>query len=126
MRLGAALLCRAGLCLAPMAGIAMAQDIGTPLDGSYQVEGQNFAGKAYVGTAEIRSTDDVSCTISWVIARTASEGVCIRKGDTLSAAVVQAGNLVVVVYDLGTDGSLSGFWTILNTSGVGFEQLTPM
>jgi hypothetical protein len=116
-----------GLLLAGVAGTTMAQEVTpAPVGGRYTVEGQNFEGKAYQGTAEVRFADDVSCAITWVIAGTTSEGVCIRKGDTLSAAVLQGTSLVVAVYDLGADGSLSGFWTVLDTPGVGFEQLTPM
>ena len=116
-----------GLCLVLIAGAAQAQDAApAPVGGSYTVEGQNFEGKAYSGTAQVRFTDDVSCAISWDIAGVSSECVCIRKGDTLSAAVVQGSSLVVAVYDLGTDGSMSGFWTVLNLPGVGFEQLTQM
>ena len=103
----------------------MAEVAPPPLDGVYQVEGQNFEGKTYTGTAQVRFADDVSCAISWDISGVSSEGVCIRKGDTLSAAVVQGNSLVVAVYDIGADGSLSEVWTVLNVPGVGFEQLTP-
>jgi hypothetical protein len=114
------------LALAAVAGAAAAQETAPPVaSGGYKVEGQNFAGQTYSGTAGVSFTDDVSCAITWVIAGVTSEGVCIRKGETLSAAVMQGSSLVVVVYDVGQDGTLTGFWTERGTPGVGYETLTP-
>jgi hypothetical protein len=95
------------------------------IGGVYAVRGSTFSGLEYTGTATVTFTDDVTCGIVWVIATETSEGLCIRHGNSLSASVIQGGLLTLVVYDLGADGSLSGFWTAQGANGVGFETLEP-
>lgn len=95
------------------------------IGGTYAVKGSTFAGLEYYGTATITFTDDVTCSIVWVIANDTTQGPCIRHGNSLSASVIQGGLLTLVVYDLGEDGALTGFWTAQGAEGVGFETLEP-
>jgi hypothetical protein len=104
-----------------VAGAAGAQNIG----GRYEVQGRNFDGSAYGGTANIVLTSDVTCEIYWVTGATSSEGICMRSGDVFSAAY-KMGNVVgLVIYAIRKGGVLEGTWTIAGSSGVGYETLVP-
>src|SRR5215210_3463476 len=59
------------LALMAMASSASAQAI----SGRYQVQGKNFNGTNYSGTAEIVSTANNTCRITWVTGSTTSRGI---------------------------------------------------
>jgi hypothetical protein len=50
---------------------------------------------------------------------------CFPRGHNLKAGYRRRGRLVRVVYELTSDGSLNGSWTIAGTPGRGHEVLTP-
>jgi len=98
-----------------------AQDIG----GSYEVQGTNFDGSPYGGTAVITITSDVTCAIDWTTGSTTSTGICMRSGEVLAAGYDLGGKIGMIIYRLRKDGSLDGTWTIAGADGVGTEVLTP-
>ena len=71
----------AALALAALASSASAQTIG----GRYQVAGKNFNGSNYSGTAEIVSTSNNTCRITWVTGSTTARGICMRNGNSFAA-----------------------------------------
>ena len=104
--------------LAATCSFAAAQDIG----GNYTVEGTNFDGSPYRGTAQIVVTTENTCRIVWNTGST-SEGICMRYGPAFSAAY-SSGNVVgLVIYEVMADGSLEGIWTVADTAGLGTEIL---
>ena len=112
----------AALTLAALASSASAQTIG----GRYQVAGKNFNGSNYSGTAEIVSTSNNTCRITWVTGSTTARGICMRNGNSFAAGYNMAGSVGLVIYDIKPDGSLEGLWTIADQPGMGTEKLTPV
>ena len=111
----------AAACLAASVATAAAQGLG----GTYRVAGKNFDGSTYSGTAEILVTSQNTCRIRWVTGGTTSEGICMRYGSSFSAAYRLGNAIGLVIYEIKSDGSLEGLWTIADKSGVGAEILTP-
>lgn len=100
---------------------AAAQSIG----GTYQVQGTNFDGSPYTGTAEITLTSETTCVIHWETGGSSSEGICMRNNDAFSAGYVMGDAIGLVVYKVNQDGSMQGLWTIAGKSGNGTENLIP-
>jgi hypothetical protein len=100
---------------------AQAQDVG----GSYQVAGTNFDGSPYGGTATITPSSNSTCRIVWKTGGTTSTGFCMLSNSSLAAAYKLNNSVGLVLYDLQSDGTLKGVWTIADKSGAGTETLTP-
>lgn len=120
MRLFAASLFVIGLVAS--ASLAEAADVG----GKYTVNGTNFDGSKYSGTAEITVSSNTTCRIVWHTG-TASEskGICMRVNDVLVAGYEMRGQVGLVAYKIKDDGVLDGIWTIANEDGAGTDVLTP-
>ncbi len=99
---------------------------GGNVGGRYQVQGKNFNGSTYSGTAEITVTSNNTCRIVWVTGSTTSRGICMRNGNSVAASYVLGGKIGLVIYEQKGDGSLEGLWTIADESGVGGERLIPI
>ena len=99
---------------------AAAQDV----SGRYAVEGRNFDGSRYRGTAEITVTSNNTCRIRWNTG-SVSEGICMRNGSTFAASYGQGGVVGLVIYEIRSDGRMEGLWTMADRDGVGTETLTP-
>jgi hypothetical protein len=110
-----------GAFLLALALPAAAQDIG----GTYTVDGTNFNGSAYKGTAEITLTSQTTCIIEWTTGGTTSQGICMRNDDSFAAAYVLGDKTGLVVYKVADDGTMHGLWTIAGQDGNGTEVLTP-
>jgi hypothetical protein len=108
-------------CLAASVVGAAAEGLG----GTYQVSGKNFDGSSYSGTAEIVVTSNTTCRIRWVTGGTTSQGICMRNGSSVAASYRLGNSVGLVIYELKSDGSLEGLWTIADKSGLGSESLTP-
>jgi hypothetical protein len=114
-----------GLALMLLAGgaaTAAAQTVG----GRYAVNGTNFNGSSYSGTAVITRSSNTTCRIHWNTGDTTSEGFCMLANRSFAAAYKLGSAIGLVVYDLQPDGSLVGVWTIADKSGSGAETLTPV
>ncbi len=111
----------AGLALSAMATTAGAADIG----GTYRVDGKNFDGSPYYGTAVITVTSANTCRIEWSVGST-STGICMRNSNAFAAGYVLGDAVGLVIYQLLPDGRLDGIWTIADQTGIGAELLTPI
>ncbi|HEX3953814.1 MAG TPA: hypothetical protein VHW90_09605 [Stellaceae bacterium] len=100
---------------------AFAQSVG----GTYDVKGTNFDGSAYSGTAKITPSSNSTCRIEWQTGGTSSSGFCMLAGSSLAAAYKLNDSVGLVLYELQSDGSMKGVWTIADKSGAGTENLTP-
>jgi hypothetical protein len=107
-----------------LASLTSASAAGLP--GKYQVAGKNADGSAYAGTAEIVATSETTCRISWQTGSSTSEGICMRNGNSFAASYALGDSIGLVVYQMKSDGTLEGLWTIADQGGVGTEVLTPM
>ena len=110
----------ATLLVVLLAGSAHAQTVG----GAYTVGGTNPNGPSYSGTAEI-TTSGSTCRIVWQTGPTTSHGVCMVSNKSVAAFYKLGTDFGRVVYELKPDGTLSGYWSIVDKDGVGGEVLTP-
>jgi hypothetical protein len=102
------------------AGSAAAQSVG----GNYTVRGTNFDGSTYSGTAQITASGS-GCRIVWQTGSTSSRGTCMLANHAFAAHYRMGDRWGLVVYELQSDGSLTGWWTITDKDGTGTETLTP-
>ena len=105
-----------------ISGPIMAQDVG----GHYIVQGPNFDDSPYGGEAEITRTSSTTCEIVWITQSTSSSGICMRNGPAFAAGYVLGDSIGLVVYQVMSDGSLNGLWTIAGQEGSGTELLVPV
>ena len=108
------------LALSMGIGSASAQTVG----GSYNVQGTNPNGSSYGGTVQITPTGS-SCRITWQTGSTSSSGICMLANKAFAASYLLQGQQGLVVYELQSNGSLKGWWTIAGQTGVGTENLYP-
>lgn len=119
----------AAACLAAGFATTIATDAGAQganVGGRYQVQGKNFNGSTYSGTAEITVTSNNTCRIVWVTGSTTSRGICMRNGNSFAASYVLGSKIGLVIYEQKGDGTLDGLWTIADETGVGAERLVPI
>jgi len=95
------------------------------LDGTYSVEGVTLDGQRYDGQAIIKMGKGGECSIRWNTGGQVSEGFCMAHNKTFSAAYKLGDAIGLVVYDINSNGSLSGTWTITGNPMTGSETLTP-
>jgi hypothetical protein len=98
---------------------------GQGIGGRYTIQGTNFDGSPYGGTAEIVLTSDVTCEIYWTTGGTTSRGICMRSDDVFTAGYELSGKIGLIIYRVRPDGVLDGSWTIAGTNAVGYEVLVP-
>ena len=111
----------AGLTVAFGSPAAFAQSVG----GQYNVAGKNLDGSSYSGTATITPSSDSTCRIEWKTGSTTSMGFCMLANKAFAAAYKLNDSVGLIVYELQSDGSLQGYWTIADKPGAGTETLTP-
>jgi hypothetical protein len=112
----------AGAAFAGLSGTAaLAQDVG----GAYKVKGTNFDGSPYSGSATITPASNSTCRIEWKTGDSTSTGFCMLSNGALAAAYKLGSSVGLVLYELESDGTLKGVWTIADKSGAGTEVLTP-
>jgi len=109
-----------GVAVLLVSANVQAQSVG----GSYSVSGTNINGSAYSGTAQITAVGS-GCRITWQTGSTSSTGVCMLANKAFAASYQLSGATGMAIYELHTDGSLHGWWTITDKTGVGTETLTP-
>lgn len=111
-----------GAAMVVFAAPAAAQNVG----GRYQVQGSNFNGSPYSGTAEIVLTSNNTCRITWQTGGQTSQGICMRNNNAFSASYQLGRTIGLVIYEMQPDGSMRGLWTIADQNGIGREVLTPI
>ena len=118
-------MCLGAACLPLQAGslsgagpTARVQAPASLLTGAYTVDGRNADGSAYRGTAIVQSRSDGKLQFVWHV------GAFQRGIGTLDGNVVTVdfGDAFPAIYELQSDGSLSGTWA----NGLASERLTPI
>jgi hypothetical protein len=93
--------------------------------GIYEVSGSNPDGSAYVGLFQLRQVGIVSWAAIWQVGNDRIEGVGMSSGSTL-ALTYRAGNTQgFAIYEILPNGVMTGQWTLVGSSGIGTETLTP-
>ncbi len=113
-----------GLAMAIATTPSMALAQSGSVSGTYIVEGRNFDGSRYRGTAEITVTSKNTCRIVWNVG-SVSEGICMRNGTVFAASYGQGGTTGLVIYEIQPDGRMKGLWTMADRDGIGTETLIP-
>jgi hypothetical protein len=94
------------------------------VSGNYSLVGKNFDGSTYTGTVQI-TPNGSTCRIAWQTAGSRSEGMCMLSGNAFAAFYKLGSEYGLVIYELQTDGSLRGRWSVADKQGVGTELLVP-
>jgi hypothetical protein len=96
--------------------------------GRYNVTGTNFDGGVYHGTVTVTKASDSTYNVFWYTGSNNSEssGIGMRSGNTFAAGYVLGNGVGLVIYDIKSDDSLSGRWTMDGQNGVGTEVWTPV
>lgn len=111
--------------VAALFAVAATAAVAQSVSGRYTVEGRNFDGSRYRGTAEIEVTSKNTCRIVWNTGST-FQGICMRNGTVFAASYGQGGTAGLVIYEIRPDGRMEGLWTVADRDGVGTETLLPV
>jgi hypothetical protein len=95
------------------------------LHSTYDAAGTNPDGSKYSGTVAIKVISDKTFTIHWKIGDETYDGFGMRNGDALAATYMLDGKPGLIIYKVGNDGVLNGFWVVRGESEGGTERLTP-
>ena len=109
-----------------IAALSSTAATGQSIGGRYNAEGTNRDGSSYSGTATITRSSNTTCRIEWKTGGSSSSGFCMLSNGSLAAAYKLGNSVGLVLYELKSDGSLNGVWTIADQSGAGTEVLTPL
>jgi hypothetical protein len=95
--------------------------------GRYNVSGTNFDGSSYYGTVTVTKTSDSTYNVFWYTGANNSEskGIGMRSGNVFAAGYVLGEGVGLVIYDIKSDGTLTGRWTMDGQNGAGTEVWTP-
>jgi hypothetical protein len=95
------------------------------LASTYDATGTNPDGSKYTGTAAVTIISDTTFSIKWTIGDAVYKGFGMRMNDALSATYMIDGEPGLVIYKVGSGGTLDGLWAIRGKDGNGTEVLTP-
>ena len=112
----------AGLALL---GAALATPAAAQRDGVYALSGTNPDGSGYSGQVVLGQVGLSSWRVLWQIGENRIEGFGMSSGATFAVGFTLGNRPGLGVYTVGADGSISGQWTIVGSSALGTEILTP-
>lgn len=94
-------------------------------NGTYDVNGTNPDGTAYTGTMTIQQVGLASWRVRWQIGQAQIDGYGMSVGTVFSVGFALSERPGLSIYEVAPDGSLSGQWTLVGSSAIGSENLTP-
>jgi hypothetical protein len=95
------------------------------LHSTYAAAGSNPDGSTYTGTVNIKVISDKTFTIHWKIGDETYDGFGMRNGDALAATYEIDSEPGLIIYKVGDNGVLDGFWVVKGKDKGGTERLTP-
>lgn len=99
-------------------------DVATDIAGTYQITGANPNGTTYQGTMRIQPSGQ-TYQIVWETGSTAV-GTGLVRGDRLTTSYAQEGAPCgIVFYEIGSNGTLDGEWTVQGLDRIATEQAVP-
>ena len=117
-RIAMAALAAAGLALSAPA--AQAQR-----NGLYNVAGTNPDGSPYTGQMIVQQVGLASWRVAWQIGENRFEGYGMSAGPAFSVGFTLGEAPGIAIYQVSPDGSMTGQWTLIGSSAIGTENLTP-
>lgn len=93
--------------------------------GLYDLSGTNPDGSAYSGEVAMQQVGIVSWRIIWGVAGERIEGIGMSSGNVLAVMYQLGQRTGMGIFNINADGSMAGQWTVLGSSGIGTETLTP-
>lgn len=115
--------------LAPALGLLLAASLASPAEaqrnGNYEVNGTNPDGSTYTGSMTIQQVGLASWRVRWQIGQSQVEGYAMSVGSVFSVGFVVGDRPGMSIYEVAPDGGMSGQWTLVGSSAIGTENLTP-
>ena len=116
---------KSALAAGLLAGLALASPAQAQRNGLYNVSGVNPDGSAYTGHMIVQQVG-LAC---WRVARQEGgnrfEGYGMSAGPVFSVGFILADRPGIAIYQTGPDGTFTGQWTLVGSSAIGTENLTP-
>ncbi|MCR0982203.1 hypothetical protein NRP21_09105 [Roseomonas pecuniae] len=94
-------------------------------NGLYEVNGVSPEGTAYNGTMIMQQVGLASWRVAWQVGEARFEGYAMSAGPSFAIGFTVAERPGIAIFQRADDGSLNGQWTIVGSSGIGTETLTP-
>jgi hypothetical protein len=93
--------------------------------GLYNVNGTNPDGTAYTGVLQLRQVGIVSWLVLWQVGAERIEGAGMSSGNTFAVTYPAGNTQGFGIYEILPDGTMTGQWTLVGSSGIGTETLVP-
>lgn len=93
--------------------------------GVYDVAGTNPDGTSYAGVIGLRQVGLASWQVLWDLGENRFEGYGMSAGNTFAVGFALGQRPGIAIYSVHADGSMTGQWTLVGTSAIGTETLTP-
>ena len=94
-------------------------------NGVYDMTGTNPDGTAYSGEVGMQQVGLVSWRVIWNVAGERIEGIGMSSGNVMAVMYQLGQRTGMGIFNIQVDGSMTGQWTVLGSSGIGTETLTP-
>lgn len=95
-------------------------------NGLYDVSGVNPDGSAYSGRLAMQQVGLASWRVAWQLNDVRYEGLGMSSGPAFAVGFTIGERPGVAIYQVAADGGLSGQWTMIGSSAIGTETLTPV
>ena len=106
-------------------GLSAALPAQAQRNGTYDVNGTNPDGTAYAGTLTLQQVGLASWRARWQIGQAQVDGYGMSVGTVFSVGFVLGDRPGMCIYEVAPDGGMSGQWTLVGSSAIGTENLTP-
>jgi hypothetical protein len=113
------------LALLLLGPVALATPAAAQRNGNYALSGTNPDGSAYDGQVVMQQVGIVSWRVTWDVAGDRIEGIGMSSGEVMSVFYQLGQRSGMGIFFINADGSMTGQWTVLGSSGIGTETLTP-
>lgn len=94
-------------------------------NGIYNVTGTNPDGSTYEGIIMLQQVGIISWRATWSLQGERIEGIGMASTNIFSVTYQLGERTGMGIYTVNPDGSMFGQWTVLGSSGIGTEMLSP-
>ncbi len=94
-------------------------------NGIYTLNGTNPDGSAYDGEVAMQQVGLVSWRVVWAVAGERIEGIGMSSGNVMAVMYQLGQRTGMGIFNIEANGTMIGQWTVLGSSGIGTETLTP-
>ena len=108
------------------AGLALGASPATAQrSGLYDVTGTNPDGSPYTGVLQLADAGLYAWQVAWNIEGNRFSGYGMANGPTFAVGFTLQNRPGLGIYTIGGDGVMTGQWTLVGSSAIGTETLTP-